>query len=75
MPLVEKIFMILFLAGGLFYFLACAVSFTGLFRKHPVVSTYTPFVSVITAARNEERSIGALLGGSCPGHRPTAATS
>lgn len=58
----EEIFILILLALGVFYFLTCAVSFAGLFRQHPPVTTLAPFVSVITAARNEEDSIGDLIG-------------
>ncbi|MFC1540839.1 glycosyltransferase [Candidatus Latescibacterota bacterium] len=50
------------LGGGVFYFAACLYAFSGQFRSHRENNGYTPTVSVIIAARNEEDTIGLLLG-------------
>jgi len=53
--------LIVFVGCGLIYFAVCVISFIGLFVQMKRRSGYTPTVSVLIAARNEEESIAALL--------------
>ncbi len=50
------------ICGGAVYLLTCLIAFIGLLRSHMTNEGYTPSVSVIIAARNEEENIGFLLG-------------
>jgi cellulose synthase/poly-beta-1,6-N-acetylglucosamine synthase-like glycosyltransferase len=52
---------IVLIGGGAVYLMTCLGAFLGLFRKPRRIKGFTPQVSVIIAARNEEKTIGPLL--------------
>lgn len=52
---------VVIVGGGVVYFGACLAAFGGLFRQIGRNPDYSPSVSVIIPARNEEHTIGALL--------------
>ena len=49
------------IGGGIVYFAVCCAAFAGHFRTRRVNAGYSPTVSVIIAARNEEKNIGSVL--------------
>lgn len=61
MDILETVLTFLLISGGLIYLSACLAAFSGHFKTHGVIEDYTPSVSVIIAARNEEKNIGCLL--------------
>ena len=61
MNILEAVMSCILLSGGFVYFVACLAAFAGHFKSRRIVSGYTPSVSVIIAARNEEGNIGSLL--------------
>ena len=61
MDILKIILLFVLICGGLVYLSACIAAFSGHFRSHKKQNNYTPPVSVIIPARNEEKNIGALL--------------
>ncbi len=61
MEVLESILTYVLIGGGLIYLSACLIAFSGHFRNLEEREGYTPSVSVIIAARNEEKNIGGLL--------------
>lgn len=61
MNLFEIILFIVITAGGVVYFSACVFSFYGYLKSHKKNNVFSPAVSVIIAARNEEKNIGLVL--------------
>jgi len=57
----ETIFSYVLIGGGVVYFTVCLLAFAGHFSFRPDFSDYVPSVSVVIAARNEEKNIGHLL--------------
>jgi len=52
---------LIIIGGGLVYLSTCLIAFSGHFRSHKKLENHTPSISVIIAARNEEKNIGSLL--------------
>ncbi|MFC1540844.1 glycosyltransferase [Candidatus Latescibacterota bacterium] len=61
MDILRLLLSAIILGGGVLYFAACLYAFYGHFRSHREIDSNTPTVSVIIAARNEEKTIGLLL--------------
>jgi len=57
----ETIISYVLIGGGVVYFAVCLLAFAGHFSLRTVFSDNTPSVSVVIAARNEEKNIGHLL--------------
>ncbi|MEX2115522.1 MAG: glycosyltransferase, partial [Bacteroidota bacterium] len=53
------------------YLVQVSVFLAGLRKRNPKLSTATPFVSVIIAARNEESNIGSCLRSVCTQSYPS----
>ena len=61
MIILEKILACILIGGGVVYFFTCLTAFAGHLKPRRINTHYNPFVSVIIAARNEEKNIGAVL--------------
>ena len=61
MYVLKIILSFIIIGGGLVYLSTCLIAFSGHFRSHEKLEDHTPTVSVIIAARNEEKNIGSLL--------------
>ncbi|MFC1650976.1 glycosyltransferase, partial [Candidatus Latescibacterota bacterium] len=64
MDIINLILSAVILGGGFFYFASCLFAFSGHFRARRIVNDRTVntlTVSVVIAARNEEKNIGLLL--------------
>jgi len=61
MDVFQTIMSCILICGGIVYLSTCLFAFFGHFRSHETIENYTPSVSVIIAARNEEENIGFLL--------------
>jgi len=61
MDILETASTFILTAGAAFYLAACILAFVGLLKHAGADDTYTPSVSIIIAARNEEENIGNVL--------------
>ena len=61
MDVLETVLTFVLMGGGFIYLSACVIAFSGHFRKLEEREGYIPSVSVIIAARNEEKNIASLL--------------
>jgi len=61
MDILEAVFSFILTAGAVFYLAVCILAFAGLLKCVEADDTRTPSVSIIIAARNEEKNIGNVL--------------
>lgn len=61
MDLIQAGVMWILIIGAIVYSVACIAAFSGLMKSGSTVEDFSPSVTVIVAARNEEKSIGSLL--------------
>ena len=61
MDLIQSGLMWILVIGAIVYVIACIAAFSGLMKTGRTVENFSPSVTVIVAARNEENSIGLLL--------------